>query len=138
LIEAIEDGREPIVFHLGDHDPAGLSATEALRATLSLMARQPVKVVRLALNMDQIKNYKPPANVLKDEGEIKDSRYPKYRDEHGSEMYELDALEPRVIGELIRKAATKLIDQDAWSEAQDREQAARDAIAKIARHKSLQ
>jgi hypothetical protein len=76
-------------------------------------------------------------NMLKDDGEIKDTRYPDYRDEYGPQMYELDALEPRIISELIREAATELIDEDAWEEAQEREQAGQDAIAKIARHRSL-
>jgi hypothetical protein len=135
LKDQIEDGRAPIVFHLGDHDPAGLAATESLRNDLELMARQPVEVVRLALNKDQVEGI--PANVLKDEDEIKDARYPKYLAEHGPEMWELDALEPSVIGELIREAVTDITDEDYWSYAQDREQAGRDAITKVAKHKSL-
>ena len=142
LKQAIEQDRKPIVFHLGDHDPSGLSATEALRKTLALMARQPVEVVRLALNsdqgpVDQIKKYKPPPNMLKDEDEIKDTRYPKYLAEYGPEMWELDALEPRVICELIRKATDRIIGLNDWERAIDREQTGQDAIAKIAKHKSL-
>ena len=40
----LEDGQEPIVFYLGDHDPSGLDMTRSLREELSLYARHPIEV----------------------------------------------------------------------------------------------
>lgn len=101
--------RRCTVFHLGDHDPSGLDMTRDIQDRLVTFGC-PVYVKRLALNMSQIKLYDPPPNPAK----MTDSRFAKYIQEHGSESWELDALEPEVIEDLIRNAVESLIDQKAW------------------------
>lgn len=60
---------------------------------------EPVEVERIALNMNQIKMYNPPPNPAK----VTDSRAVGYIAEFGEDSWELDALEPRVIADLIEK-----------------------------------
>lgn len=101
----------PVIFHFGDHDPSGKDMTRDIVDRLEMFMGG-VKLERLALNMDQVEKYNPPPNPAK----ITDSRSKGYIAEFGSESWELDALEPKVIVGLIRREVTKLIDQKIWRE----------------------
>jgi hypothetical protein len=116
-------GQTPVIFHLGDHDPSGRDMTRDIIDRMHLFMGG-TRLERLALNMDQIEKYEPPPNPAK----TTDSRYAGYIAEFGAESWELDALEPRVIADLIRTAVTGLMDQDAWEE-KDKERA--DGRAKL-------
>ncbi len=105
-------GQQPIVFHLGDHDPSGLDMTRDLEKRLSMFAGTQVQVVRLALNMPQIEKYQPPANPAK----MKDVRAPAYVEKYGNSSWELDALRPNVLSELIRSNVMRLRDGQLWEE----------------------
>lgn len=119
-------GFTPIVLHLGDHDPSGLHMTEDNGTRLGLFARGNVEVRRLALNMDQIEQYDPPPNPAKET----DSRFESYAAEYGESSWELDALDPDVIDQLIEDALRDLIDQDAWDAAEAREAEAKEGLEK--------
>lgn len=106
----IEKGQRPIVFHLGDHDPSGIHMTESNEEKLSLFAGVPIMVSRLALNMSQIEQYSPPPNPAKES----DSRFEAYRVRFGDESWELDALDPEVIQNLIKEAVDRVRDEEAW------------------------
>lgn len=106
-------GQRPIVFHLGDHDPSGLDMTRDNTDRLSVFAGTPVQVVRLALNMKQVEELRPPPNPAK----TTDARYADYARRYGEESWELDALSPTYIANLIRSNVVKLRDERLWSEA---------------------
>lgn len=120
--------QETIIFHLGDHDPSGLDMTRDNAMRLGLFTSLGYEVRRLALNMDQVQEYEPPPNPAK----ITDSRYESYAVEHGTESWELDALEPAVIAALIRSNVEALIDPDPWAEAVERERAGRERLRALA------
>lgn len=105
-------GQQPIVFHLGDHDPSGLDMTRDLAERLSLFAGTQVQVVRLALNKAQVEQYSPPPNPAK----LSDVRAAAYVAEHGYSSWELDALKPNVLANLIRSNILKLRDEKLWEE----------------------
>ena len=113
----IQKGQTPIVFHLGDHDPSGIDMTRDNRERLSLFAGVNVTLVRLALNMDQIEQYNPPPNPAK----TTDSRGTGYIAKYGEHSWELDALRPDVIADLIRKAVLQVRDEALWNEAMAQE-----------------
>jgi len=110
----------PVIFHLGDHDPSGMDMTRDIIARLELMTRTYIltssgfRVDRLALNPDQIDEYQPPPNPTK----LSDSRAADYVAEYGMDSWELDALEPSVIVDLIKSAISGLIDAPLWAAAQ--------------------
>jgi hypothetical protein len=114
-------GLTPIVLHLGDHDPNGLDMTRDNRDRLAMFARQGIEVRRLALNMDQIERYRPPPNFAKES----DTRYVAYAEKFGEHCWELDALDPTVIADLIRIEIEGLIDAEVWKEAKVQEDANR-------------
>lgn len=125
----IEKGQRPIVFHLGDHDPSGLDMTRDNRERLELFAGVPVTVVRLALNMDQIEELQPPPNPAK----LTDSRATRYIEEYGESSWEVDALEPTYIRDLIRENVDRLRDEELWGRALAREVAGKEWLQTIQR-----
>jgi hypothetical protein len=126
--EVIEQGRQPIVLHLGDHDPSGIDMTRDNRERLAMFARQDVKVLRLALNRDQVDRYGLPENPTKES----DARHADYIAAHGPSCWELDALQPQVITQLISDAIEGLIDQDEWNLAIARENETRVQLSALA------
>lgn len=111
-------GKEVHILHLGDHDPSGIDMTRDVRDRLTMFLEgMDCSVSRLALNWDQVQAYKPPPNPAKST----DSRYRGYRQEFGLESWELDALEPRVISDLIEDNILDLRDEDLWNEMVDEE-----------------
>lgn len=121
-------GKDITILHLGDHDPSGIDMTRDIRDRLSLFVRKPVEVVRLALNMPQVEEWSPPPNPAK----TTDSRFEGYADLYGEESWELDALSPATIGDLIEGEIRKRIDEDLWAEAEEREEEAKRGLRLIA------
>jgi hypothetical protein len=122
-----EDGQTPLVLHLGDHDPSGKDMTRDIQDRLSEFSGAPVEIKRLALNMPQITQYNPPPNPAK----ITDSRAEGYIAEFGAESWELDALEPTVIGELIRSALAEVIDPDVMAEQENAKREGREQLSSV-------
>jgi len=126
LMEREKAGKKTFIIHLGDHDPSGIDMTRDIQDRLELFGSTAV-IHRIALNFDQVENYSPPPNPAK----TTDSRYESYRALHGEESWELDALEPRTIVDLIRDEIEVHIDQDAWEEALSRQQTGRSQLGKV-------
>jgi hypothetical protein len=116
-----------VVLHLGDHDPSGLDATRAIREKLELYGNDS-EVRRIALTWEQVQKYNPPPNPAKES----DSRFSGYADLYGSKCWELDALEPQVIADLIQNEVKTLIDQEAWDTVVSQEDREREALREAA------
>lgn len=112
------DGRpvtqETIILHLGDHDPSGIDMTRDNRDRQSVFFGLPgaIEVRRIALNLEQVEEYDPPPNYAKQT----DSRWQEYFDNYGDESWELDALEPAVMVQLIRDHVNGIMDSELWDE----------------------
>lgn len=119
--------QEPLVIHLGDHDPSGLDMTRDNADRLELFAGTPVEVKRIALNMNQIEQYSPPPNPAK----ITDSRARDYIAEHGRTSWELDALEPSVVERLIDDTISAEVDEYQWDEDKNREREERRVLERL-------
>jgi len=109
LLTQVRAGKQIYIIHLGDHDPSGLDMSRDIRERIDMfMSRHPGKALnfelnRIALNMDQVRQYSPPPNPAK----ITDSRASKYIKEFGNESWELDALEPSLIVDRKRPTITR-------------------------------
>ncbi len=111
FVESLECGQIPIIIHLGDHDPSGIDMTRDITDRIALFVGEKVQVERIALNMNQVRRYGPPPNPAK----MTDSRSDGYVREFGRSSWELDALEPSVLVELIQRTIRELItDDDNW------------------------
>ncbi len=112
-----QDYREQrIIIHLGDHDPSGIDMTRDIQDRLNMFGAN-VCVKRVALTMDQIEEYCPPPNPAK----ITDSRANAYINRFGDESWELDALEPQMLTNLIKNEVTAYRDERLFLEVCNRE-----------------
>ena len=122
----IRAGQTPLIFHLGDHDPSGIDMTRDNRERLALFMGG-VEVRRLALNMDQVEQFNPPPNPAKEV----DSRFASYVDLYGYESWELDALEPQVITDLIERAILTVRDDAIFAEQEARQEEHRHQLRQL-------
>jgi hypothetical protein len=103
------DGQQVMVIHLGDHDPSGVDMSRDIADRLELFNAD-TKVWRIALNMPQVRQYNPPPNPAK----LTDSRAENYIEKHGASSWELDALDPAVLDQLITDAVESYRDDEQW------------------------
>ena len=122
FIRHINAGQDAVILHLGDHDPSGIDMTRDILERVNLFVQyhtgRRVDVRRLALNMDQVEEHDPPPNPAK----TTDSRFAAYADLYGEYSWELDALDPPTIDQIITAEVDSLRDEDAWAEAVAREE----------------
>lgn len=123
----VKNGQKPLVLHLGDHDPSGIDMTRDIKDRLSEFSGGDIELNRLALNMAQVEQYDPPPNPAK----VTDSRAEGYIAIHGNESWELDALEPAVIAQLIRTAVYEVRDVDLWEQAVNEEDKQKEQLTKV-------
>lgn len=110
------DRENRIIIHLGDHDPSGIDMTRDIQERLTMFGAN-VHVKRVALTMKQIETYNPPPNPAK----MTDSRCWKYIENFGYESWELDALEPKMLTNLITEQVTMYRDDEIYQAVCDRE-----------------
>lgn len=108
----------PVLFYLGDHDPSGEDMVRDIEARLVEFGVQRLEVRKLALTMTQVRKYRPPPNPAK----TTDSRHAAYVAEHGTNSsWEVDALPPNVLAQIIRTAFDGVVDKDALKRVVARE-----------------
>ena len=120
------NGQTPVILHFGDHDPSGIDMTRDIRDRLE-MFRVPIEVRRIALTMDQVNQYSPPPNPAK----VSDSRFQAYLLSYGSESWELDALDPSVLSQLVENEVRGFIDSIKWDEMVEKEEQEREQIRNL-------
>jgi hypothetical protein len=128
LLHRMEEGKQAHIVHLGDHDPSGIDMSRDIFARLNMFtAPYKVKVKRIALNMAQVKRYNPPPNPAK----TTDSRFAEYQKNFGDESWELDALDPNLLVELITYAVKQFRDEKLWDAAIANEERGRGTLKAI-------
>jgi hypothetical protein len=147
----IERGKRVVILHMGDHDPSGIDMTRDIDERLeNFMAidyyrdsvndeerdrldalnadhgrgswafdhvRENFEVQRIALNWEQVQEYGPPPNPAK----LSDARAKRYVAEFGRESWELDALDPTTMADLITEGIENVLDPTAWEAACEQE-----------------
>ena len=137
IAEQINDGKKVRILYFGDHDSSGLDMLRDIHARICefLTAGDDVidivgydeepmfKVIPVALNMSQIKQYKCPPNPAK----MTDPRAKWYVSKYGKTSWELDSLNPLVVRDLAEKAIKQFLDQikfNAWIKKEEQEKKA--------------
>lgn len=92
-----------IALYFGDHEPSGLYIDEDLQLDVAFEDFE-----RIALNLEQVQKYDLPSIKIKRQ----DPRMPAYRVQYGDLGWELDALPPDVLKNLVREAIEKYADFD--------------------------
>lgn len=148
ISDLISDGKRVAILYFGDHDPSGIDMTRDVEDRLRLLSGEGdwdsdegrviahdedpdttnLLIKRVALNMDQVRQYNPPPNPAK----LSDSRADGYIREYGRESWELDALEPRVLEGLVREFADEYCDEETMDAAKERQAEGRTLLREIA------
>lgn len=119
----IPAGKHIVILDLRDHDPSGIQMTQDLANRLLRYTERNVEVKRIALTINQVKEYKLIPNPTK----TADPRTAAYVEEFGNECWELDAIEPAELQKIVVRNIRAHVDADAWQatldqEADDREE----------------
>jgi hypothetical protein len=120
-------GQRPVILHFGDHDPSGIDMTRDIKERLRIFSGLPVKVDRLALNMDQVEEHNPPPNPAK----MTDTRATVYVETYGESSWELDALDPTTLAGIVRQAVEGVQEPDQWQEDCEREEECRRLLGAV-------
>jgi hypothetical protein len=78
--------------------------------------------------MNQVDQYQPPPNFAK----LSDTRAKKYVAKFGKSSWELDALEPTVLSDLVRENILAIRDEGRWLEAVEEENHHKETLSRIA------
>ena len=128
--------KDCLIIHLGDHDPSGIDMSRDIEERLQMFGNfdSPYFNIhfqglrRIALNMNQIEEFNPPPNPAK----LTDSRCKGYMNKYGDESWELDALEPRVITNLIHETLSEFVDFDKMNTIQSQVDEEKKVMEKVA------
>jgi len=110
--ERIEQGQDVVFLYLGDHDPSGLDMVRDIRDRISEFLKSGhvstsrFAVRHIALTIAQVREFTPPPNPAKES----DTRFKAYQKEFGDESWEVDALRPDVMKQLIDSAVNEYVD----------------------------
>lgn len=126
FINCIYNGQFVIVLYLGDHDPSGLDMIRDIDERMRFMldngmhkaSSSDFKLIPIGLNMKQIKQYKLPENPTK----LTDSRSPEYIEKFGRVCWEVDALDPDVLSNLVESSILQHINVDDYNECLKQEE----------------
>lgn len=135
LQDHINNGKSVVILYFGDHDPSGIDMSRDVEERLALFsevagynqeerkieyhdwAEGQFTVVRCALNMDQVREYGLPPNPAK----VTDSRAKEYIAQYGRESWELDAIPPQVLSDLLETHIKEYIDDYYWDKTTELE-----------------
>jgi hypothetical protein len=102
-----DDGKRCLLFYLGDHDPSGEDMVRDIHERLVDTFGCTVEVRKLALTMRQVTRYALPPNPAK----MTDPRAEGYVIQHGEKSWEVDALQPTALNQIVRTAFKGILDQ---------------------------
>lgn len=118
-----KDTKENLILYLGDHDPSGLDMIRDINERLYEFGVN-VNVHPIALTRNQIEKYNPPPNPAK----ISDPRAKWYLENFGNKSWEVDALRPEVLEELIETNILKYLDVEKYNKIKEKEQEGKDFL----------
>jgi hypothetical protein len=122
------DGRELIAFYVGDYDPSGMCMSESdLPKRLEKYGGNHVDLRRLALRREQLRGL--PSFPASDK--IKDTRYSWFTQNYGPTCWELDAMDPRDLRNLVAEAIRGEIESEAWERCEVVERAERQSLRHV-------
>ena len=124
-----DNGQDVVIIHLGDHDPSGIDMTRDIDDRQELFENGGTSTIikRIALNMNQVEKYNPPPNPAK----MTDTRASGYVQKFGHSSWELDALDPKMLRNLISKTVLKYRDEDIYQEDIEREERYKETLVRV-------
>jgi hypothetical protein len=120
------DGRPLIVLYVGDYDPSGMYMSERdLPDRLEKYGGEHVKLRRIALKREQTEG------LLSFPAKNADKRYPWFVRNFGKHCWELDALDPNVLRDIVRAEIEDEIEPEAWARCDAVNKAEQDSLRHV-------
>ncbi len=119
-----------VLLYLGDHDPSGEDMVRDVEDRLVMFGVKHLHVEKVALTMRQVEEYDPPPNPAK----VSDPRAALYIEKHGDSSWEVDALPPEVLTEIITKKLEALVDRETMDEIIAQEELDKDKLRRAVRN----
>lgn len=110
------DEENLMLFYLGDLDPSGEDMVRDIRVRMEEFGVY-LDVEKIALTYDQVQQYKPPPNPAK----VTDPRAADFIARYGRSSWEVDALAPSVLEQIITDAIEGVLDISRMNEVIARE-----------------
>lgn len=125
FVDCFSEGQDVVVLYFGDHDPSGLDMIRDIEERLRFMFKNGTRgatgmfftMVPIGLTMQQIKRYKLPNNPTK----LTDARSPGYIKKFGKVCWEVDALDPDVLVDIVESNILDHIDMKQYNKMIDQE-----------------
>lgn len=114
------EGQDVKVLYLGDHDPSGLDMVNDIVSRLNDFGIEnygDLQLNHIALTYNQIEQYNPPPNPIK----FTDPRAGWYSSQFGETSWELDALTPQILTNLLEDEINDRIDIDIYNDVLESE-----------------
>ena len=123
------DADQPlIILYVGDFDPSGMYMSEEdLLARFSKYGGDHITLRRIALTFGQTAGL--PSFPAKDKK--KDPRYPWFVEHYGKTCWELDALDPNDLREIVEDAIQNEIESIAWERCAAIEKAEKESLRTV-------
>jgi len=121
-----EEGKDVLILYFGDFDPSGEDIPRKIQEDLERLGRS-FEMRKIAITKEQIEEYNIPPLPAK----TSDPRYASFVETHGDEAVELDAIDPKVLQDLIREALEEEFDQGIREEVISREEEEQEQVKKM-------
>lgn len=112
------------ILHFADHDSSGLDMTRDIQRRFRRYGGRNVTVERVALTYEQVQEYGLTPNPTK----LTDPRAMSYISQYGRECWELDAIEPSELQNLVLNAIENHVDLDQWENSKAQMEEEREAL----------
>lgn len=113
------------ILYFGDFDPSGEDIYRNIQETLEKLGLV-IKFEKIAITKDQIEKYDLPPLPSKKS----DSRARKFIEQYGDKTVELDAIEPNILQEIIKKAILKHFHSETYEKVKEIQEQRRKEIEK--------
>jgi len=120
----VPNDKEVCILYFGDYDMRDLNIEQPIAKNLCDDFGIQAKVIRFALTREQIAQFQLPPNPAK----IKDTMARGWKEKNGNVAWELDALEPHVLENILDKAIQSQINQDILTERNNNVSKTREAM----------
>jgi len=118
ILKAVKAEKKPVILYIGDHDPSGLDMVRDIEERLrELTYGLKTEIVHVALTTEQIERYNPPPNFAK----LTDKRAENYIRQFGRESWEVDALRPDILVNILEEAIQSYLDVDLMNRVIEKE-----------------
>ncbi len=131
IYEAAEEikrnGKNPFIYHFGDHDPSGVDAAYQIEMGLWKHGVVDIQFERVAITEEQIDIYHLPVRETK-------SSDPRSKTWGNKPSVELDALPAPILRDLVRECIEPHINPTEWERLRLIEEHERETLAEVSRN----